>query len=114
MRDAAAWAEKPKWRLGEHLARMDQSKWTYGLQCGTQGSGREILENRKPGGRTSSRRRLVDSGHIRHEFGRRGGICKGDSNRRPNNYLSRTSFPVEVISSYQCKAGGRCSTGISG
>jgi hypothetical protein len=50
--------------------------------------------------RTSSRRRLVECEHVRHEPSHRRRTSNG--NKKWNICLCRTSFAVEVFSSYRC------------
>ena len=77
MRDAAVGVETFILRWGRPLARMDQRV--------AQGSVRGMLEDRRPGDGTSSRRRSVDGGRTSHEAGRRGGRPKGKCQQEPTS-----------------------------
>ena len=73
MRDAAVGVETFILGWGRPLARMDQRV--------AQGSVRGMLEDRRPGDGTSSRRRSVDGGRTSHEAGRRGERPKENANK---------------------------------
>ncbi|KAJ4426988.1 hypothetical protein ANN_26787 [Periplaneta americana] len=96
MMDAVRLAQRLKWKWGEHVIRMDCSRWTYASTCGTHALGKEAEDVQGEGGRTLSGERLERSGREHRGTGRHGKDWKG------LRTLSELCIVVYYLYSYFC------------